>query len=86
MVSTYQLKSWLTNFSTDVDECVNGNNNCDENTDCINTEGSYICMCSSGFSGNGTSCNGTLSTSSKTWHNVLRIISLQISMSVIILL
>ena len=47
-------------LATDVDECVNGNNNCDENADCTNTEGSFICMCSSGFSGNGTSCNGTL--------------------------
>ena len=34
---------------TDVDECGNSDgNNCNENADCINTYGSYLCTCNSG--------------------------------------
>ena len=34
---------------TDVDECGNSDgNNCNENADCFNTYGSYLCTCNSG--------------------------------------
>ena len=37
---------------TDVDECGNSDsNNCNENADCINTYGSYLCTCNSGKGG-----------------------------------
>ena len=35
-------------------------NNCHSNATCTNTEGSYTCVCKSGFSGNGTSCTGMI--------------------------
>ena len=48
---------------TDVDECSEQVDECDQ--DCKNTDGSYICGCSSGFllDPNGKSCNGELTKS-----------------------
>ena len=31
---------------------------CDENADCTNTDGSYICNCKQGFDGDGEVCEG----------------------------
>ena len=42
--------------NTDVDECTN-ENICDVNAQCVNTEGSYECVCNPGYSGNGTMCS-----------------------------
>ena len=42
----------------DVDECQSNLDNCDVNADCSNTEGSYICLCNVGYSGNGFNCSG----------------------------
>ena len=39
----------------DVDECA-GDNDCDDNASCTNTEGSYTCRCNTGFSGDGETC------------------------------
>ena len=49
-------------FSTDINECEDGTDSCDENADCTNTDGSYTCACSSGFSGDGLSCDGKISS------------------------
>ncbi len=43
---------------TDVNECLEGEDNCDANAECNNTEGGYECTCREGFSGNGTDCEG----------------------------
>ena len=44
---------------TDINECDDGTASCDVNAQCINTDGSYNCSCSSGYSGDGmTSCTG----------------------------
>lgn len=43
---------------TDVDECMIDADNCDQNATCMNSIGSFICTCDSGFSGNGTVCRG----------------------------
>ena len=43
---------------TDVDECEFAIDNCNENAECINTVGSFICSCSSGFTGDGMICDG----------------------------
>ena len=40
----------------DVDECTS--KPCHANATCNNTEGSYMCACHSGYSGNGVSCKG----------------------------
>ena len=45
--------------STDVDEC-SGENECHGNATCVNNIGSYNCSCKTGFTGNGTYCQGTM--------------------------
>ena len=45
--------------SSDVDECVTNMHNCDDNAMCINTVGSFHCMCNMGYSGIGTEGNCT---------------------------
>ncbi|CAI8020296.1 Scavenger receptor cysteine-rich type 1 protein M160 [Geodia barretti] len=40
----------------DIDECECGLDDCDENANCTNTEGSYICTCREGYCGNGRNC------------------------------
>ena len=41
---------------TEIDECLD--DPCDSNATCTNTDGSYICECNTGFTGNGTNCTG----------------------------
>lgn len=41
---------------TDDDECKNGLHNCDLNANCINTHGSFECICNDGFFGDGKLC------------------------------
>ena len=47
----------------DVDECSLGTFNCSAGGMCINTEGSYNCSCSPGYSGDGQLCTGEISFS-----------------------
>ena len=49
----------------DVEECENGIDHCHANASCKNTEGSFLCICNSGYSGNGFVCHG--STYSCIW-------------------
>ena len=42
---------------TDIDECTTGQHNCDSNTTCSNTIGSYTCDCNPDFSGDGNCIN-----------------------------
>ncbi|PIO34262.1 hypothetical protein AB205_0200690 [Aquarana catesbeiana] len=52
-------KGWTgSNCTTDVDECSQGLNNCDQHAMCTNTPGSYNCTCNSGYRGDGFTCTG----------------------------
>ena len=43
----------------DIDECASeGDNECDINAQCTNTEGSYVCRCLEGYQGDGRNCTG----------------------------
>ena len=41
----------------DINECADGP--CGYNSNCLNTIGSYLCECQTGYEGNGTNCTGT---------------------------
>lgn len=44
----------------DIDECSTEPSLCPNEADCMNTDGSYVCVCKEGYTGNGTSCVGKL--------------------------
>lgn len=46
--------------SLDIDECNTGSSVCDINADCLDTDGSFVCSCKTGYSGDGMSCNGNI--------------------------
>ena len=52
------LEYILTINSSDIDECASDTDNCDVNAGCINTGGSFQCVCRSGFQGSGQVCTG----------------------------
>ena len=57
---------------TDINECASPEaNDCDPNAECSNTEGSYICSCNEGYTGDGRNCTGTVL---HAW-NLIKIIS-----------
>jgi len=42
---------------TDINECEDDElNNCSENANCTNTEGSFTCSCNPGYIGDGVNC------------------------------
>ena len=45
-------------FLLDIDECSAESSPCDENADCVNSNGSYSCTCKQGFTGDGITCGG----------------------------
>ena len=49
---------YLTLVCVDVDECAHGLDNCGNNSQCINTVGSFSCRCNHGYTGNGVICTG----------------------------
>ena len=50
----------LKSFHTDINECEDDPDSCDENAVCANTDGNYTCSCTTGYSGDGQSCMGML--------------------------
>jgi len=42
----------------DINECTLGSHNCHANATCANSQGSFNCTCKTGYSGNGTFCQG----------------------------
>ena len=48
---------------SDINECaINGSHNCHKHANCSNVVGSFNCSCLNGFTGNGTFCEGELSS------------------------
>ena len=45
-------------FLTDIDECKTYLGKCHVNATCNNTNGSHVCTCKPGYTGNGRSCTG----------------------------
>ena len=43
----------------DIPECERELDDCDQNATCINTFGSYDCLCNTGFTGDGFTCTGS---------------------------
>ena len=54
----YNTLHFIYIFFSDINECLTADR-CDENADCVNTNGSFICTCRDGFTGDGTTCTGT---------------------------
>lgn len=54
---------------TDVDECASPETkDCHSNALCTNSEGSYVCRCLKGFTGDGKSCTGKSPVKSKAFY------------------
>lgn len=43
---------------SDVDECSAEAHDCHDNATCSNNDGSFVCKCDEGFTGDGTNCTG----------------------------
>ena len=49
--------------SLDIDECLKeSSHECYLNATCINTPGSYTCLCRNAYTGDGKTCAGTLAS------------------------
>ena len=44
---------------SDINECERTTDNCSEDAQCADTDGSFICTCNTGYSGNGVNCTST---------------------------
>ena len=40
----------------DVDECTTGTDDCEDNAECTNNDGSFSCSCNNGWTGDGKTC------------------------------
>ena len=49
-------------FLTDIDECLLGRDDCHPNAECINLPGTFLCVCSTGYDGDGLNCIGETRT------------------------
>ena len=60
IMQTNQTVQWSYDHCPDADECRLKLDDCHGNASCINTDGSYNCICNRGFTGDGkVACNRT---------------------------
>ena len=52
------IGDFLMSIVADIPECERELDDCDPNATCINTFGSYNCLCNTGFTGDGFTCAG----------------------------
>ena len=43
---------------SDVDECSSDTDDCSDLATCTNTDGSFVCECVAGYTGDGVTCTG----------------------------
>ena len=65
------LNYWRIPHCADIDECTEETDDCSENADCSNTPGSFQCTCMTGYSGDGTMCNGKLQSIATLLHRLV---------------
>ena len=63
-------------FASDIDECSVDSSPCDENANCNNTDGSYSCTCTQGFTGDGATCNGKFVKNTCQYKSVKHVLEL----------
>ena len=51
------MSYFVTSFS-DINECDMITHNCHDDANCTNVVGSFNCACNSGYTGDGTTCQG----------------------------
>ena len=58
---TFNYYMFCTSLYADINECESDDlNNCHENAQCINMEGSFTCSCNPGYTGDGVNCTSEL--------------------------
>ena len=55
---SYHIKKSNFMLVSDITECEDGTDECNDTATCTNTIGSYECQCNEGFTGDGRSCMG----------------------------
>ena len=49
-----------TSIIADIDECASNTDNCNDNAECSNSNGTFTCTCNTGYTGDGVTCDGNI--------------------------
>ena len=66
-------------FLTDIDECAANPGPCSINATCSNSAGSFTCTCNQGYSGDGVTCESSVTTSEPTLVDTPPVVTLNVS-------
>ena len=55
-----EYKVYDSSLCKDMDECSEQTHTCNINAYCMDTDGSFLCLCNDGFTGNGIYCTGQM--------------------------